>query len=306
VKCHMGSQHLKLRQQAKQNGLVGLTLNTFDPIFVDVAARFGFDIVWIEMEHSCITMREAEQLCRMISGVGMLSLIRLPNGARDVALKAAETGVDMLMVPMINNPTELEQFVAHTRYAPDGQRGFYRYSRAMNYGLGDTVVELRRQANENLMLWGQIETLSALDRLPELCQVDGIDGLFMGPGDLSSAYGVPGQLSDQRVVDAVSTGVATSQLYQKCTGTVARVADAKRWIEQSVDVLFVGGNVEFYVKAAESLKSQLEGAMNCELGVDARQLSSWSFNGRIDRGHDHPARPAMESDPAVDGSVANH
>jgi 4-hydroxy-2-oxoheptanedioate aldolase len=213
------------------------------------------------MEHSCMTMREAELLCRLINGNGMISLIRLPSGERDVALRAAETGVDMLMVPMINEPAELERFVSHTRYAPEGQRGFYRYSRALNYGLGKSMTELRRNANENLMLWGQVETIAALHRLHELCQVEGVDGLFMGPGDLSSAYGIPGQISDERVVESVSTGIATTREYGKCTGTVAPPADVKRWIDESADLLFVGGNVEWYVKSAEQVQTNLQATL---------------------------------------------
>ena len=281
----MGSHKFTARQRSKQGPLFGLTLNTFDPTFVDVAGRFGIDVIWIEMEHSCMTMREAENLCRIVDGNGMLSLIRLPSGDRDVALKAAETGVDMLMVPMINSAAELERFVAHTRYAPHGQRGFYRYSRAMNYGLGDTVPELRRQANENLMLWGQVETLSALDRLEDLCTVDGIDGLFMGPGDLSSAYGVPGQVTHSRVLNAVRTGIIASRTHHKCAGTVSRAADAAIWIEQSIDLLFVGGNVDFYIKSAESVHHQIQIAMAQSPDKSSGRATVADSTLRVDDGH---------------------
>lgn len=281
----MGSHKFTARQRSKQGPLFGLTLNTFDPTFVDVAGRFGIDVVWIEMEHSCMTMREAENLCRIVDGNGMLSLIRLPSGDRDVALKAAETGVDMLMVPMINSPTELERFVTHTRYAPRGQRGFYRYSRAMNYGLGDTVPELRRQANENLMLWGQVETLSALDRLDDLCNVDGIDGLFMGPGDLSSAYGVPGQVTHSSVLNAVRTGITASRKHHKCAGTVARAADAAIWIEQSIDLLFVGGNVEFYIRSAESVHHQIQIALAKSPEQPSEHSIVFDSSVRVDDSH---------------------
>lgn len=257
----MGDQLLKARQKLKRRPLVGVTVNTFDCVFIDIVANFDVDVIWIEMEHSSTSMREAEMLCRIINANGMLSLIRLPSGDRDVALKAAETGADMLMIPMINEPAELERFVSHTRYAPHGDRGFYKPSRAMNYGLGSSIADLRRQANQDLMLWGQVETLSALARLPELCQVDGIDGLFMGPGDLSSAYGVPGETGDARVIEAVARGIATSQHFGRAAGTVSRPNDALQWCDQAVDLLVVGGNVDFYVNAATSMKSQLDVAL---------------------------------------------
>ncbi len=287
----MASKRFVTRQKSKNGPLVGLTLSTFDPVFVEIAARFEIDVIWIELEHSCMTLREAELLCRIISGCGMLSLIRLPSAERDVALKAAETGVDILMAPMINHPSELQELVAHTRYAPQGQRGFYRYSRALGYGISEPISELRRQANDNLMLWGQIETLSALDRLSELCQVDGIDGLFMGPGDLSSAYGVPGQVTHERVVDAVRKGLASCQEHRKFSGTVCRPTDSATWIDQGIDLLFVGGNIEFYVKAAETLRRQLDESASPPSA--ARGGARLAGVERIDLGHPTPSLPTV-------------
>jgi 4-hydroxy-2-oxoheptanedioate aldolase len=254
----MNVTRFQARLQDKAKPLFGLSLCSFDPAFVDIAANFGFDIIWVEMEHAAISMREAENLCRIINGNGMLSLIRLPNGDRDVVLKAAESGADMLMLPMVLDRADLETFARHARYSPAGERGFHKLSRSMNFGLGNTVDELRRQANENLLLWGQVETLSALENLRALCQVQEIDGLFVGPGDLSSAFGVPGNTSDPRVIDAVKTGIAMSHEHKKIAGTAGPPADVPRWITHGVDMLMVGNNFGFYTTAAEALRRQLD------------------------------------------------
>jgi 2-keto-3-deoxy-L-rhamnonate aldolase RhmA len=281
----MGMKCLTDRLDAKVAPLFGLTLSTFDPVFVDVAAQVGIDVVWIEMEHAGMTMREAETLCRLINGGQMLSLIRLPNGERDTVLRAAESGSDMLMMPMVNRVEDLDQFVKHARYTPQGERGYYRSSRALNYGLGGTIAELRRQANESLMLWGQIETLTALENLEDLCQVVGIDGLFMGPGDLSSSYGVPGDTSDPRVVEAIATGIRASHTHGKCSGTVAAPEDVSQWVNHSIDLLFVGSNVGFYVSAAESLRQELEVARTRIQGSPTPPYRGFEKAVRIDERH---------------------
>ena len=238
--------------------MLTLSLNTFDPIFIEIAAQIGIDIIWIEMEHASITLREAENLCRITQGSGMLSLIRLPNSQREMVLKAAETGTDMLMAPMIETTVDLKQLVKFAKYAPIGERGFYSSSRALNYGLGSTIAELRSVANDRLMLWGQIETLPALDRLDDLCQVAGIDGIFIGSGDLSSAYGVPGEVSDPRVVNAVDLGLATSRQYNKSCASVMPSTDIQNWKQSPLDMVVVGGNVGFLVTAAKLLQEKLQ------------------------------------------------
>jgi 2-keto-3-deoxy-L-rhamnonate aldolase RhmA len=253
----MSSTRFKARRATKATPLIGLSLCSNDPAFVDISANLGVDIIWIEMEHANITMAEAENLCRVISANEMLSLIRLPNGNRDIVLRAAESGADMLMLPMVNRALDLSEFVRNARYAPLGERGFHKLSRSMNFGFGDTVSELRRQANENLMLWGQVETLPALQSLTELCHVDGIDGLFAGPGDLSSAYGVPGDVTDQRVLDAVSTTIATGHKSGRCVGSAAAPADVAYWVRLGIDMLMVGNNLAFYISAGKTLSEQL-------------------------------------------------
>jgi 4-hydroxy-2-oxoheptanedioate aldolase len=258
----MGATAFGQLQRAKKSPLIGLSLCGFDSAFVDIAAHFGFDVIWIEMEHANMTMSEAEILCRIISGNGKLSLIRLPNGDRDTVLRAAEAGPDMLMLPMVNEPGDLERFAANARYAPAGKRGFHKLSRSMKFGLGDTVAELRRQANEKLMLWGQVETLAALENLSGICQVDQIDGLFVGPGDLSSAYGVPGQVSDPRVVEAIATVIGASHSHGKCSGTALPPSEITRWREQDIGLLMVGNNIGFYISAAEALRAQLDAAFS--------------------------------------------
>jgi 4-hydroxy-2-oxoheptanedioate aldolase len=254
----MGTEQFNARRMTKQRPLLGLSLCTFDPHFVDIAARFGFDFVWIEMEHACITSREAELLCRMINGNQMLSLIRLPNNDRDIVLKAAEAGADMLMLPMVNGAADLTRFVKHAKYAPIGERGFHKFSRSMNYGVGNTINELRRQANENLMLWGQVETLAAISNLDELCKVVGIDGFFAGPGDLSSAFGIPGNITDKQVIDAATAIVETCLAHDKRSGYVANPADIPRWVARGIDMLVVGNNIGFYIGAAEKLRRELD------------------------------------------------
>ena len=227
-------------------------------MFVEVAARVGYDIIWIEMEHSGMTMRETEDLCRIIDGNGMFSMVRLPGVEREAVLKAAETGASILMAPMTSSVESLRQFVKHARYSPQGSRGYYGISRAMNYGIGGTPAELRKAANDRLLLWAQIETTEALACMDDLCQVDGIDGIFMGPGDLSAEFGVPGITEHSKVMEEVARGPICARRNQRFCGTVCGAEKTRYWGNLGMDMLFVASNVSLHVRGATALRQQIE------------------------------------------------
>src|ERR1700710_1320706 len=101
----------------------------------------GFKVIWIEMEHAGITFAEAADLCRMASGTGMLTMIRIPDTRRESVLKAAECGPDMIDIPMADTPEQLAELVKYSRFAPQGNRGYFGVSRAVKYGLVESVAD---------------------------------------------------------------------------------------------------------------------------------------------------------------------
>ena len=76
--------------------LLGMVACRYDPVYVEIVASLGFLALWVEMEHAAITFREAEDLCRLASSLGLLTLLRIPDARRDSVLKAAESGADIL------------------------------------------------------------------------------------------------------------------------------------------------------------------------------------------------------------------
>ena len=104
----------RLRQAlAQRNGktLLGAACYFYDPIFLEIAAHTGFDAIWIEMEHAAISFAEAGDLCRMAAGTGMLTMIRVPDTRRDSILKAAELGPDIIDVPMVDTPEQMQEML---------------------------------------------------------------------------------------------------------------------------------------------------------------------------------------------------
>src|SRR5215472_17057046 len=150
----------RLSRAVKDHGapLLGIAVYFYDPIFVEIAAKLGFRVLWIELEHAFITFAQAADLCRIASGTGMLTMIRIPDARRESVLKAAECGPDIIDLPMANTPEQLEELVQYSRFAPEGNRGFFSVSRALKYGLVENVPAEQQILNRDLSLLAQVET----------------------------------------------------------------------------------------------------------------------------------------------------
>jgi 2-keto-3-deoxy-L-rhamnonate aldolase RhmA len=127
--------------------ILGAALYFYDPVFLEIAAHMGFKVIWIEMEHAAITFSEAADLCRMAAGTGMLTMIRVPDARRESVLKAAECGPDIIDVPMADSPEQVAELVRCARFAPEGARGFFSVSRALKYGIVDSVPDEQQRLN---------------------------------------------------------------------------------------------------------------------------------------------------------------
>jgi 4-hydroxy-2-oxoheptanedioate aldolase len=222
--------------------LLGAAVYFYDPIFLEIAAHMGFKVIWIEMEHAAITFAEAADLCRMATGSGMLTMIRIPDTRRESVLKAAECGPDMIDIPMADSPELVEELVRYARFAPEGTRGFFSVSRALKYGIVNSVPDEQQKLNTELSLLAQIETVEALSRIDEIASVPDVD-IFIGPADLAASLGFPGQTSHPRVIEAAENIVKTARKHGKKVVTACGVADFIHWTRLGVDLLFCTNDI---------------------------------------------------------------
>jgi 2-keto-3-deoxy-L-rhamnonate aldolase RhmA len=242
----------RLRQAVEANKgqtLLGAAAYFYDPVFLEICAHLGYQAIWIEMEHAHITFAEAADLCRMASGTGMLTMIRIPDARRESVLKAAECGPDIIDVPMVQRPEEMQELRRYARFAPEGGRGFFSVSRAVNYGIVDSVVAEQRKLNTDLCLMAQIETVDAMHRLDELASVQDVD-LFVGPADLAASFGVPGQTSHPVVTGAARDIVRAARQHGKCVASACGQADVPFWLSLGIDLLFCTNDIVCLKKAA--------------------------------------------------------
>jgi 4-hydroxy-2-oxoheptanedioate aldolase len=114
-----------------------------------------------------------------------------------------DLGAQTLIVPYVQNAQEARNAVAYTRYPPHGVRGFAGSPRASGYG---RIKDYAKRCTDEICLLIQIETLEGLKHLEDIASIDGVDGIFIGPGDLSADMGYLGQPSHPEVVKVVEDG----------------------------------------------------------------------------------------------------
>jgi len=249
----------RLRQQ--QTGpVLGAAVYFNDPLFIEICAHLGFQVMWIEMEHSHITFAEAVNLCRISQGCGLLTMIRIPNAARENVLKAAECAPDIINVPMANSAQDLHGLIRYARFAPVGERGYFSLSRGVKYGTVADVPAEQQALNEELCLMAQIETAEAVENREEICSVPGVD-IFIGPSDLAASLGVPGQTGHSRVEEAACLAIESAKKHRKLVAVGAQPADFKLWVKAGVDVLFCTNDTSCLRIGAETVLQKAKDAV---------------------------------------------
>jgi 4-hydroxy-2-oxoheptanedioate aldolase len=210
----------------------------------ELAARIGFETIWIEMEHGPADFNEVEALCMAIETGGGIAAVRVPDSQRHHILRALEVGARIVIVPMVNTPEQARQMVEFGKFPPLGSRGFNVRSRGVNYGLTNDRQQLFADANQRTHLFAQIESMQAVQNLDQICAVEGLSGIFIGPGDLSVSLGIAGKLDGERMIQIVTDCVRRARAAGKHVGILVppgALLDAV--IAAGCDLMYYGGDV---------------------------------------------------------------
>lgn len=185
------------------------------PAVAEVMAGAGMDWVCVDLEHGAIDLSEMTNIFRAIDGFDCVPIARLPLNDPIWIHRTLDAGARGLIIPMVNSAPEAEAAVREAKYPPRGKRGF-GYSRGNRHGMD--FSESIKRANDELVLIMQIEHIDAIDHLDAILDTPDVDGLFIGPLDLSGSMGLTGQLDHPRVVKALATYREACVRHQKPAG----------------------------------------------------------------------------------------
>jgi 2-keto-3-deoxy-L-rhamnonate aldolase RhmA len=190
-----------------------ITLN--HPSIAEIMADAGFDWLCVDMEHSVIDYFEAQQLIASIQSKGIKAFVRVGENNTRIIKRVLDAGADGIIVPMVNTVEDAQKAIDAIKYPPKGKRGV-GLARAQKYGFG--FDEYKNEKADSIQLIVQIEHYEALQNLDDILQMDGIDGSFIGPYDLSGSMGKPGKYDDEDVKSLLKKYESTSSNYNKWIG----------------------------------------------------------------------------------------
>ena len=200
------------------------------PSITETFARAGFDFMAIDMEHSTISLTEAQRIIAASQSEGVPCLPRPVSHTNDLIKPLLESGADGMLIQMVNTADEVKSLIKDFYYPPIGNRS-YGVSRAQAYGFD--FDEYITSWNESASFLLQVESIEAVNNIEELLAFDEVDGVMVGPYDISGSLGVPGQTNHPLVIEASKKVIAACEKYGKSCGT--QVSDST---EESVEFLF--------------------------------------------------------------------
>ncbi|GAA1139439.1 HpcH/HpaI aldolase family protein [Nesterenkonia lutea] len=232
--------------------LIGGWVCSGSPVMAEIMAGSGLDVVLIDMEHAPNTLQSVLAQLHALSGYPVTPIVRVPSADPVIIKQVLDLGVQNLLVPMISTAEEARDVAASMQYPPVGRRGIGnalarsgRWNRVQNY-LDD--------ASGHVSVYVQIETTQGVDNAESIAAVEGIDGLFAGPSDLSASMGLIGQQTHPEVVDAVKSTFAGARAAGKTAGTNAfDPAAARDYLSAGAEWVLVGADVSLVARGSEKL-----------------------------------------------------
>ena len=226
------------------------------PACAEVMARVGFDWVCVDLEHGVIDLETTANIFRGLAGFDCVPVARLPLNDPIWIHRTLDAGARALIIPMVKTAAEAEAAVRESKYPPLGVRG-YGYSRANLYGADfETYIT---SANDEIAMIMQIEHKDAIANLDAILRVDGVDGVFVGPLDLSGSMGITGQLNHPQMTAALDKYRAACRAHKKSAGMhIVRPNEAgiRRALDEGYTMLALGlDNVFMEQSARASLKA---------------------------------------------------
>jgi 2-keto-3-deoxy-L-rhamnonate aldolase RhmA len=231
------------------------------PTIVEILARQDFEWICVDLEHSPVNRLELQTAVAIIQGHGKKAFARVALNSLHHIKFPLDAGVDGVIIPMVNSAAQAKDAIESCLYPPHGNRGA-GLSRAQAFGL-DFDGHLKKNFSD-LEIIVQIEHIQAVEEIDEILALDRLNGVFIGPFDLSGSMGIPGQLDHPRLKEAIKKVASKTSESGKLLGAHVIKPDAKSvkdfksrgfdFLAFSLDTLFLA------TKIKDELDQMKEGA----------------------------------------------
>lgn len=235
----------------------GLWAGLGDNIAAEICACAGFDWLLLDGEHGVLELRQTLSCLQAVAPYPTSAIVRPRNDDPALLKQVLDVGAQSVLVPMVNSAEQAKRIVEAVRYPPEGIRGLgTSLARAARWNM---VPDYVARANEEICVIVQIETREALQALPDIVSVDGVDAVFVGPSDLGASLGYPGTASHETVVQTVKDTLGRIWAAGKPAGVLAVDPDLVReYIDAGARFVGVGTDTGLLAKGAARLAASFK------------------------------------------------
>lgn len=232
----------KLRKAiAEKRNAIGTFIGLSTPAIVELLGYTGMDFIIVDTEHGPYDTMPASDLIRAADSRGMSPIVRIADVTHKEIQRAVDNGAEGIIIPCLRRKEDFVKAVDLCKYPPLGSRGFIK-GRGCGFGNEDwasgSLEDYMRNSNEKVLLLPQCETREALDDIEEIVGIDGIDGIFIGPYDLSISMGIPGQFDAPVFRQAISRVLqACKEAGKLCMIYTNNAEEAKAYLQTGFDAV---------------------------------------------------------------------
>jgi 4-hydroxy-2-oxoheptanedioate aldolase len=233
---------------------IGLWHSLASHLAIEIVADSGFDWILIDTEHAPNELPMVLTQLQAMSGGTAHAIVRPAWNDPVIIKRLLDVGAQSLLIPYIETEEEARRAVMSTRYPPEGFRGFAGQARASRYG---RTKGYHAAANAEICVLLQVETSRGLENLEKIARVEGVDGVFVGPGDLSAALGYLGQPNHPEVVKTIEDAIRRIKAAGRPPGILTGDEDlAQRYIELGCLFAAVGSDIGLLRLGADQLAAK--------------------------------------------------
>ncbi len=252
----MNNNIMKEKLRSGKN-VVGLFQNVINPNITEIMGLLGFDFVIVDGEHTTFNPNLAEEHFRAAELRNISSVTRIGQNDQQVIQKFLDAGSQGVLMPLINNKSDALEVVDSVKYPPIGKRGLAS-GRGSSYGIPQSVKEHVDHSNKETLVAIQIETTEAMENVEEISSIEEVDVLFFGPSDISSSFGIHGQINDPKVRDTISSLSKIAIGNGKSCGTIARDANDFQFYKEAGFQWFCSGVTNMMQTGMKEYLSELK------------------------------------------------
>lgn len=236
---------------------IGLWAALADSYVIELLASVGYDWLLLDNEHAPNDLRSTLGQLQAMAPYASQPLVRPVIGDTALLKQYLDIGAQNLLLPMVDTAEQARSLVAAVHYPPRGVRGVgSALARASRW---NQIEGYLLKAGQDICLLVQVESLTGLANLKEIAAVEGVDGVFFGPGDLSASMGLIGQTEHAEVVKAIREGIALARGAGKGAGVLApNPKRAREYLDAGATFVAVGSDTTLLVRAAKDLLAQFK------------------------------------------------